>query len=90
MHTEQQRRSNPLENLKQRQAQIEKRIQQLETRLNAKARKEDTRLKVLVGAAVLADSQQHPELKAIIRTTLDRAIKNAKDRQFLNSKGHLA
>ena len=57
--------------------------------MTTQARKEDKHVKALLGADFLADAVKHPKLKAIIRTTLDRAITNAKDRQLVSSKGHL-
>jgi hypothetical protein len=79
--------ATPLDALLSRRAAIDARIKAVENKLAAKSRKDDTRLKILVGAAFLADAVKHPELKPVIRTTLDRAITNAKDRDFLRSKG---
>ena len=52
-------------------------------------RREDTRLKVLVGAALLTDVQHHPETRAGIAAAINRAITSEKDRQFLQAKGWL-
>ena len=85
----------------QRQSQLEARssprkfkkvqaqIGQLEAKDKAKARREDTRLKVLIGAAHLADAPQHDETRARVRTVLDRAITAPHDREFLKEKGWL-
>lgn len=72
--------------LQDRRAAIDERMKRLEGQLAAKARKEDTRVKILVGAAFLADAQKHPELTQLIAVTLGRAITNAKDRAFLTEK----
>jgi hypothetical protein len=81
--------SEKLQELAERKAAIDARIQKIEAQLAAKARKEDTRLKVLVGAAFLADLEKHPELRKYINRTLNRAIVSEKDRKFLADKNWL-
>lgn len=86
-----------LESLKKKQAQIAAQIRQLEEQGNAKKRKEETRVKVLIGAATLADiaktADKSPEAaeneKAKIKALLNRAIQNKKDREFLTAAGWL-
>ena len=78
-----------LDALKEKQAQLAARIAEIEARGKAQARKEDTRLKVIVGAACLADAAIHDEIKATLRKILDRAIKAPRDREFLTGKGWL-
>jgi len=78
-----------LENLRKRHAQLAARIAEVESSQKARARKEDTRLKVLVGAAILADISLHPESRAGIKAVLHRAITADRDRQFLKAKGWL-
>lgn len=78
-----------LENLQKRHAQLAARIAEVESSQKAKARKEDTRLKVLVGAAILADVSLHPETRAGIKAILQRAITAVRDREFLKGKGWL-
>ena len=78
-----------LEALRKKREQIAARIAAEEATLNAKARKEDTRLKVLVGAAILADVALHPETRAGVEAILQRAIKAPRDREFLKTKGWL-
>jgi hypothetical protein len=78
-----------LEALRQRKARLEAQIAATEAVESAKKRKEDTRLKVLVGAAILADVELHPETRAGVETVLKRAISATRDRDFLKSKGWL-
>jgi hypothetical protein len=75
--------------LQDRRAAIDERMKRLENQLAAKTRKEDTRVKVLIGAAFLADAQKHPNLIQLIAVTLGRAITNPKDRAFLTEKNLL-
>lgn len=78
-----------LEALRKRQAQLAAQIAQAERTEKAKSRKEDTRLKVLVGAGILADIALHPETRAGVQAVLDRAITAERDREFLKVKGWL-
>jgi hypothetical protein len=73
--------------LRQRKARLEAQIAAIEAAEGAKKRKEDTRLKVLVGAAILADVELHPETRAGIEAVLKRAISAPRDRDFLKAKG---
>lgn len=78
-----------MEALKQRKAQLEKQISELETRARVRERKEETRLKVLIGAAALADLKLNPQTEVFIRELLQRAIVAKRDREFLQDKGWL-
>jgi hypothetical protein len=78
-----------IEALKKRKAQIDKQIAAAEARLKTKERKEDTRLKVLIGAAMLADSKINPQTIGLIETVLSRAITEKRDQDFLKAKGWL-
>jgi len=78
-----------LDSLLQRKAKIEKQIADLEARRKSQERKEDTRLKVLVGAAMLADSKINIETAVLIQEVLERAITTERDRAFLQSRGLL-
>ena len=79
-----------LEALKKREAQLKAKISAIEAQAAARARKEDTRLKVLVGAALLADAKLHPATAEFIRATLARALSAQRDRDFLQAKGWIA
>jgi hypothetical protein len=64
-------------------------IAEVERRNKAEARKRDTRLKVVVGAALLADAAIHDDTKMAIRSVLQRATKAPRDREFLKDTGWL-
>lgn len=78
-----------LEALRKRKEQLQAQIAEQEAKEKAKARKEDTRLKVIVGAAILADVNLHPETRAGVVAVLEKAITAPRDREFLQSKGWL-
>lgn len=78
-----------LEELKRRKAKIDEQIAALKSREAAQARKEDTRLKVLIGAAMLADMKIHPKTAELIKEVLQRGITEKHDRKFLQDKGWL-
>jgi hypothetical protein len=78
-----------LETLKDQAAKIQARIAELERREKAQSRKEDTRLKLIVGAACLADSALHEETRTRLRGIVEKAVKAPRDREFLKSKGWL-
>jgi hypothetical protein len=73
--------------LRKRAAELKARITQAEAQEKAKARKEETREKVLIGAAFLADIKQHPETRAGVVEVLKRGIVAPKDREFLKARG---
>jgi len=79
-----------LTTLREKKEKLEKQLAALEARERAKARKEETRLKVLIGAAVLADAKVHPENITNIEAILQRAVIAPRDRSFLQEKGWLS
>ncbi len=80
-------RNAKLEGLRRRESELKKRIEQEQQKSKARERKDDTREKVLIGAAFIADMKQHPETRAAIKAVLQRAITATRDREFLKSKG---
>lgn len=90
-------KADKIEALKKKQAQIESQIKALQAQDSAKKRKEETHLKILIGAAMMADIEKTTagnveagakQKKAIIEV-LNRAIQLKKDRDFLQAAGWL-
>lgn len=79
-----------VETLRKKKEQIEKKLADLEARERAKVRKEETRLKVLIGGGILADAKVHPEIVDLIFEILDRSTPAKRDRDFLEAKGWLS
>lgn len=83
--------------LKKRQAQLQKQIDDLQAKADTKKRKEETHLKILIGAALLSDiekttagnAEAGAKQKKAIKEVLNRAIQLKKDREFLQSAGWL-
>ena len=78
-----------LEALRGKQAKLQARIAEIEALEKQRARKDDTRLKVIVGAACLADAAIHADTKNRLREILDRGVSAGRDREFLKRKGWL-
>jgi uncharacterized protein (DUF3084 family) len=82
--------TNPrLEALKKRQAQLEQKIAQEERKDQDSKRKRDSRVKLLVGVAVISHIERHPEKRAETMAILDRAITRPREREFLKEEGWL-
>ncbi|POZ49656.1 mobilization protein C [Methylovulum psychrotolerans] len=65
--------------LEQRKA-IDTQIRLEQNRENAKKKKDDTRRKILAGAAVLDEASKHPKFKADIDKLLGRFLKRSDER----------
>ena len=70
-----------LAELEQRKAQILNKIARLRNVESAKARKRDTRRKILAGSWVLAESERDPALSQRLRTGLDAFLERDGDRE---------
>lgn len=79
-----------LDALRKRRQQIAAQIAAAEAKERLKDRKDDTRLKVLIGAAMIADTSLHPETRAGVEAVLRRAITANRDVEFLKAKGWLS
>lgn len=81
--------SNPgkIERLKAKKEELEKQLAKLEAEERAKARKEETRLKILIGGGILADAKIHPEIVDLVHEILERSTTAQRDRDFLKEKG---
>jgi hypothetical protein len=75
--------------LRERQAKLLAKIEQLENQEKKQARKDDTRVKILIGAAMMADAAIHPETAEYLRKVLSRGITAPRDQEFLVAKNWL-
>jgi len=75
--------SNRLAKLKQRKAKLEAEIAKAETVERKAARVKDTRRKILVGAAILAELEAEPHLRTIVQEILNRRLTQERDRALL-------
>ena len=78
-----------LETLKEKKEKLEEQLKTLEAREKAKERKEDTRLKVLVGAGMLADAKIDNSTAFFVKEILKKSITSERDREFLKRRGWL-
>jgi hypothetical protein len=76
--------------LRDRQARLQARIERLENENKKQARKDDTHLKILIGATLLADAAHYSETDEFIRLVLSRGAFAARDREFLKKQGWIA
>jgi hypothetical protein len=74
--TEQER----LAELEAKKAALEAQMQAIQARQNERHRKDDTRRKVLVGAAVLAEAEKDPAAMRKLMTLLDKHLTRPVDR----------
>jgi hypothetical protein len=68
---------------------LDARIKHEQSKERSQKRKADTRQKILIGAAFLNDLEHHPEQLRVINETLNRAITDVKQRDFLRQMGWL-
>jgi len=78
-----------LDALREQAEKLKAKIAELEAKDTAQKRKDETRLKVLIGAAFLADLKRNPETRATVLSVLERGIVAPKDREFLKALGWL-
>lgn len=78
-----------LERLKKKQEQIKAQIAGLEAKQRDQKRKDETRLKIIVGAALLQDASLNPQTAVFLAELLERAIKSERDRALLQAFGYL-
>ena len=69
-----------LEDLKRKRDQLTAKIQQAEARQRGKTKKEEDRVKILVGAAVLNQQTQHTDKHAALLTLLDNFLTRPAER----------
>ncbi len=73
--------SGRIAQLKQKQEQLAKRLNALEQKEKSQTRKLDTRRKIIVGGAVLAEMHKDPEFASLVRAVLLRYVARPNDRQ---------
>lgn len=78
-----------IEALRKRKEKIEKELASIEAREKEKLRKEETRLKVLLGGALVADAKANPETISRVQEILSRAVSSERDRALLTRHGWL-
>ena len=76
-----------IEALRKREAEIKAKIAAHEAKEKAKAEKQRTRVKTLIGEAVFAEADKAPELRGLVVAALERKITTPQDREFLKSQG---
>ena len=69
-----------LAELEARRARLDGQMQRIKAQQRERDRKEDTRRKVLAGAAVLAEAERTPEAQDRLMRLLDRFLERPKDR----------
>jgi hypothetical protein len=80
--TEQER----LADLEAKKAGLEAQMQAIQARQRERQRKDDTRRKVLVGAAVLAEAEKNPAAKQKLMALLDQYLTRLVDRSVFDLK----
>lgn len=81
--------ADKLQKLNEQKAALEKRIAAEEAKKNVQDRKDDTRAKIIIGGAVIADMQLHPETRRGVMEVLNRAVTKPRDRELLERRGLL-
>lgn len=72
--------TNKLDSLLQKKKQLENQIQLAKARETEKARKQDTRRKILIGAVILAQIKQKKFSEDQLNQMLDDGLVNERDR----------
>ena len=78
-----------LQKLTEKKAALERQIATELAKANQQARKDETRSKIIVGGAILAHIELHPETRGGIIEILKRAVTKDRDRELLASRGIL-
>ena len=75
--------TSKLEKLKQRKAKIDAEIAREQKAERERQRSKDTRRKILVGAAILAEIESEPSLRGVVQDILKRRLTQDRDRELL-------
>ena len=69
--------------IKQQREALAQRLNALEQKSKSEARKRDTRRKIIVGGAVIAQMEKVPDFANLIRTFLDASVGRQNDREAI-------
>lgn len=72
--------SERIAQLEERKKQLEAKLASLNARERAGERKRETRRKIIVGGAVLAQAQHDPAFAALLREVLDKTVQRPTER----------
>lgn len=72
-----------IEKLKAKKLQLEERIKRIENLEKTKKRKEDTRRKIIIGGAVMAEAEESSEAKKWLDKILKKRVIKPTDRALL-------
>lgn len=78
-----------LTKLLEQKAALERAITAEQAKQKTKDRKADTRAKIIVGAAMIANMQLYPETRAGVVEVLRKAVTAPRDKELLRSRGLL-
>lgn len=78
-----------LETLKEKKEKLEEQLKTLEAREKAKQKKEEDRLKSIIGESMLADCKIAPSTAFFVKDILKKSTIPERDRDFLRRKGWL-
>ena len=74
-----------LEALRKKEAALKARIAAIEHKGKAQDRKDDTRMKIIIGGALLADAALHDDTARLLDDLLARAVTQDRDREFVKA-----
>ncbi|HBM90463.1 MAG TPA: mobilization protein [Rhodospirillaceae bacterium] len=76
-----------LEALKKKKSQITAQISEMHAKIKTQDRKDETRIKILIGAAMMAEAKAQPKIKTFLDQVLKSRIKEKRNIEFLQKKG---
>lgn len=80
--------TTPLDNLKKKRDQLNARIQKMEAFKKSKARKQDTRRKILIGAYTLAQAKKNESQETLYQNVLGFLSRESDKKLFEWAKAH--
>ena len=75
-----------LEALKKKKSQITAQISEMHAKIKTQDRKDETRIKILIGAAMMAEAKAQPKIKTFLDQVLKSRIKEKRNIEFLQKK----